>query len=92
MFELDKMTFRDATVLRQESFHIIYGDYVFTVSEDAFTPGKLSVWLSKRGIARASYCFSGTRANIAGELKYHLGDQARRNSYISMFESPMSNS
>lgn len=73
--------------LQQSGNHTICGDYVFTVESNAFAPDRLSVWVSKRGYSRAFYCFGMARSALELELMYQLGDKARRESYISMFDS-----
>lgn len=92
MLKLDSSKFQDATLLWQDGLHIVYGDYVFTVIAPAFSPEKLSVWLTKRGIARACYCFSAAKGTIAEELVYQLSDPDRRQSYINMFEAVIESS
>lgn len=78
------------TGLRQVENHMVCGEYAFTVESNAFSPDRLSVWVSKHGYARAFYCFGMAKSAMEAELTYQLGDPTRRESYLKMFDSMVS--
>ena len=70
---------------KEESF--IHGDYVFTPCKNAFN-GKTSWWISKKGYAKALYCFTPMDKR---DLEEHLSPEYLRSyeDYFETFLKPM---
>lgn len=66
--------------------HRVYGDYVLTAVSNAFgSPHKYSYWLTKKGWAKAQYCFSA-------DIKEDVNNQLKNiDSYIKLFQDAFEN-